>query len=497
MILLVENDTTYTNDLRSMLQAFYAEEKIQGVSPEQVADYKRELFQEFRFVFTALYREQHTRLRLEENGKVVFTAYINGDYENRAAFRNRLKLASYRLLSDYTGRELPWGSLTGMRPTKIASKALKDGLERDEIIDGYMEAYQVSEEKASLAVDVAIREKELLESVDPMRDYCLYVGIPFCPTRCLYCSFAAYPIDQYAMSVSEYLDALIQELQILSYVNRKRRLVSVYIGGGTPTSLEAGFLDRLLQAIADNFDFSHLREYTVEAGRPDSMNPDKMRVMKRHGVTRISINPQTMRDRTLQKIGRDHTSEDVIRAFRLAKEFSFENINMDIIAGLPEETPDDMRYTLGLIEKLAPDSLTVHSLAVKRAAELKNQFDALRHTFHRYTDKMLELAHESATRMGLTPYYLYRQKNISGNLENVGYAKKPCLYNVLTIEERLDIMAAGAGSVTKLLRMDEQTGEILGVDRVEDVKNVDQYMGRIDEMIERKREATEGKLRFG
>ena len=286
MILLVENDISYTNDLRAMLQAFYAEEKIQGVSPEQVADYKRELFQEFRFVFTALYREQHTRLRLEENGKVVFTAYINGDYENRAAFRNRLKLASYRLLSDYTGRELPWGSLTGMRPTKIASKALQDGLERDEIIDGYMEAYQVSEEKATLAVDVAIREKELLESVDPMRDYCLYVGIPFCPTRCLYCSFAAYPIDQYAMSVSEYLDALIQELQILSYVNRKRRLVSVYIGGGTPTSLEAGFLDRLLQAIADNFDFSHLREYTVEAGRPDSMNPDKMRVMKRHNDCR-------------------------------------------------------------------------------------------------------------------------------------------------------------------------------------------------------------------
>ena len=214
MILLVENDISYTNDLRAMLQAFYAEEKIQGVSPEQVADYKRELFQEFRFVFTALYREQHTRLRLEENGKVVFTAYINGDYENRAAFRNRLKLASYRLLSEYTGRELPWGSLTGMRPTKIASKALKDGLERDEIIDGYMEAYQVSEEKASLAVDVAIREKELLESVDPMRDYCLYVGIPFCPTRCLYCSFAAYPIDQYAMSVREYMDALIQELQI-------------------------------------------------------------------------------------------------------------------------------------------------------------------------------------------------------------------------------------------------------------------------------------------
>ena len=497
MILLVENNTTYTNDLRAMLQAFYADEKIQGVSPKEVADYKKELFAEFRFVFTALFQERHTRLRLEENGKVVFTAYINGDYEDKAKFRNKLKLASYRLLSDYTGRELPWGSLTGMRPTKIASRALRDGLDRDEIIDGYMEAYQVSEEKAGLAVDVAIREKEILESVDPRTDYCLYIGIPFCPSRCLYCSFTSYPIDMYAQSVSDYLDALIRELQIISYVNRKRRLVSIYIGGGTPTSLEAGFLDRLLQAVEDNFDLSNLREFTVEAGRPDSMNPDKMRVLKRHKVTRISINPQTMRDKTLQRIGRNHTSEDVIRAFRLARELSFRDINMDIIAGLPGENTDDMRFTLGLIEKLGPDSLTVHSLAVKRAAELRSQFDELRHTFHRYTDQMLVLAHEAAQRMKLSPYYLYRQKNISGNLENVGYAKTPCLYNVLIIEERLDILAAGAGSVTKLLRMNEDTGEILGVDRVEDVKNVDQYMGRIDEMIERKREATEGMLRFG
>ena len=496
MILLVENDTTYTNDLRSMLQAFYAEEKIQGVSPKQVADYKRELFEEFRFVFTALFREQHTRLRLEENGKVVFTAYINGDYEDKPKFRNRLKLAAYRLLSDYTGRELPWGSLTGMRPTKIASKALRDGLERDEIIDGYMEAYQVSEEKATLAVDVAMREREILEDADPRRDYCLYVSIPFCPTRCLYCSFAAYPIDMFRQSISDYLDAIIRELQIISYVNRKRNLVSIYVGGGTPTSLDAGFLDRLLGTIEDNFDFSHLREYTVEAGRPDSINPDKMRVLKKRGVTRISINPQTMRDKTLQRIGRGHTSEDVIRAFRMARELSFDNINMDLIAGLPGETTDDMRYTLGIIEKLAPDSLTVHSLAVKRASELKNQFDELRHTFHRYTDQMLTLAHEAAGRMKLEPYYLYRQKNISGNLENVGYAKIPCLYNVLIIEERLDIMAAGAGSVTKILRMNEETGEITGVDRVEDVKNVDQYMDRIDEMIERKRAATEGALRF-
>lgn len=496
MILLVENDISYTNDLRAMLQAFFAEEKITGVSPNQVADYNRELFKEFRFVFTALFRDKHTRLRLEEGGKVVFTAYINGDYEDRTHFRNKLKLASYRLLSEYTGRELPWGSLTGMRPTKIATKALNDGLARDEIIDGYMDAYMTSEEKATLAVDVAEREREILSSVDPRYDYCLYIGIPFCPSRCLYCSFTSYPIDMYRTSVSEYLDCLIRELQIISYINRKRRLISIYIGGGTPTSLDAGFLERLLSAVDSNFDLTHLREYTVEAGRPDSLSRDKLKVLSRHKVTRISVNPQTMRDRTLQLIGRAHTSDDTVRAFHMARECGSYHINMDVIAGLPGETPEDMRYTLGVIEKLGPDSLTVHSLAVKRASELRNQTELLRENTHRDTDRMLRLADESARKQGLIPYYLYRQKNISGNLENVGYAKTPCIYNVLIIEEKLDIFAAGAGSVTRVLRMDPESGEVTGIDRAEDVKNVDQYMQRIEDMIERKRTAASHELRF-
>ena len=496
MILLVENDTSYTNDLRAMLMAFYSGERITGVSPNQVADYNKELFREFRFVFTALFMEKHTRLRLEEGGKVVFTAYINGEYGDKARFRNKLKLAAYRLLSEYTGRELPWGSLTGMRPTKIATKAFGEGLARDEIIDGYMEAYMVSEEKAALAVDVAEREQEIISSVDPLQDYCLYIGIPFCPTRCLYCSFTSYPIDMYRNSVAEYIDCLIRELQIISFLNRKRRLISIYVGGGTPTSLEAGHLDQLLAAVDANFDLAHLREYTVEAGRPDSLSREKLNVLKRHKVSRISINPQTMRDRTLKLIGRAHTSDDVMRAFRMAREVGDYHINMDLIAGLPEETAEDMRYTLGVIEKLQPDSLTVHSLAVKRASELKNQTEMITKSAHKDTDIMLRMADASARKMGLTPYYLYRQKNISGNLENVGYAKKPCLYNVLIIEEKVDIFAAGAGSVTRVLRIDPETNEVVGIDRAEDVKNVDQYMQRIEDMIERKRAAVEHEQRF-
>ncbi|MBR6172658.1 MAG: coproporphyrinogen dehydrogenase HemZ [Eubacterium sp.] len=496
MILLVENDTSYTNDLRAMLQAFFSGEKITGVQPAQVADYDKELFKEFRFLFTALFMEKHSKLRLEENGKVVFTAYINGDYTDKTHFRNKLKLASYRLLSEYTGRELPWGSLTGMRPTKIATKALNDGLMRDEIIDGYMDVYMTSEEKASLAVDVAEREREILSSVDPWTDYCLYIGIPFCPTRCLYCSFTSYPIEMYRTSVSDYLDCLIRELQIISYINRKRRLISIYIGGGTPTSLDAGFLEELLSAVDGNFDLSHLREYTVEAGRPDSLDRDKLKVLEKHHVSRISVNPQTMRDSTLRLIGRAHTSDDTMRAFRMAREMGDYHINMDIIAGLPGETADDMRYTLGVIEKLQPDSLTVHSLAVKRASELRNQPELIKATPQKDMDRMLRLADASARKMGLTPYYLYRQKNISGNLENVGYAKKPCLYNVLIIEEKLDIFAAGAGSVTRVLRMDPETRETTGIDRAEDVRNVDQYMQRIEDMIERKRTAVEREMRF-
>ncbi len=491
MILLVQNENLYENDFRAMIQAFFPAEKIVALTPPEVAEYDSKLLAEYRIIFTALFLEQHIKLKVEEGTKYIFSTYLHGDHHKKEIFRNKIKLASYRLLSEYTGKTLPWGSLTGMRPTKIASKALAAGLNKSEIIEHYKKVYETTEEKADLSADVAIAERDILGSVDSSTDYCLYVGIPFCPSRCLYCSFASYSITEFSDRVDNYLDALEKELMFISYVNRDRNLVSIYVGGGTPTSLDEKRFERLLTMIQNIFDFSKLLEYTVEAGRPDSITLEKLKSMRRHKVTRISINPQTMNDKTLELIGRKHNTQQVYEAFSMARQQGFKHINMDIIAGLPGEDRYSMEHTLKELSKLKPDSLTVHSLAIKRAARLSEEMDRFRSVIGMDMTEALDMAHEAAEKMDLYPYYLYRQKNIGGNLENVGYARRgmACRYNVLIIEEKLDIFAAGAGAVTRLMTLDKDKN-VIKTDRVEDVKSVVDYIERIDEMIERKRSAT-------
>jgi oxygen-independent coproporphyrinogen-3 oxidase len=290
----------------------------------------------------------------------------------------------------------------------------------------------------------------------------------------------------YKDKVKAYLDTLEQELQYISYAYRDRNLISVYIGGGTPTSLDHQELEVLLSYIARYFDFSNVREYTVEAGRPDSITEEKLMVMKKMGVTRISINPQTMNDQTLRTIGRAHTAEQAKIAFRMARKAGFDNINMDLIAGLPGEDKASMQHTLEEIRSLGPDSLTVHSLAIKRAANLKQQMAEYGATINKDMDAMLNLVARTAAQAGMEPYYMYRQKNIGGNLENVGYSTKgkECLYNILIMEEITDIIAAGAGASTKLTFHAENR-----VERVENCKSVDDYINRFDEMLERKNAA--------
>ena len=260
-------------------------------------------------------------------------------------------------------------------------------------------------------------------------------------------------------------------------------LDTVYFGGGTPTSLSPADLDTLITKLKNTFDFSTVQEFTVEAGRPDSITREKLEVLKKHGVTRISINPQTMKQETLKIIGRRHTVEDVKDRFHMARELGFDNINMDLIIGLPEEDLDDVRSTMEQVKELGPDSLTVHSLAIKRAARLNTMKEVYKDLKITNTQEMIDLTAEYARGMGLEPYYLYRQKNIAGNFENVGYAKpgKACLYNILIMEEKGDILACGAGTTTKITYPDENR-----LERVENVKDVEQYISRIDEMIERK-----------
>ena len=483
----------YDNDIRSMLMAFFFGEKI--VSSEDTAKKIVKHKDDYNFntepvlELSADFEIDKTDIVIYEiiSGK-KYKTQILGDYRDRKVYRNSFKLAIYRLLCDMTDRKLAWGDLTGVRPTKIALKSFESGRNIDEIIDNYVKTYDVSRRKAELATQVARKELELVKDVDLENSYCLYVGIPFCPSRCLYCSFTSYPIVQSRDKVDIYLDRLCEEISLVADRYRDKKLVSIYIGGGTPTSLNHLQLDRLLTHIDKTFLFDNLREYTIEAGRPDSITYEKLHVMKAHSITRISINPQTMNDKTLKTIGRAHTAVQVEEAFLLSREKGFDNINMDIIAGLPGENLDGMRYTLDKIKAMKPDSLTVHSLAIKRAANLNERMDEYKAEINHDMDAMLDMVSSAATELGMAPYYLYRQKNIGGNLENVGYSTpgKECIYNVLIMEELTDIIAVGAGSSSKYVIRDENDN-IIRIDRSENCKSIDDYIDRFDEMIDRKR----------
>ena len=378
--------------------------------------------------------------------------------ENKSEVNKKI----YKQMERYTNKSIAWGILTGIRPTKILMKKLEDGKSEEDIKEWFQQQYLVSEKKATLGMEIAKREKSLLEQLDYENGYSLYIGIPFCPTTCSYCSFTSYPIQQWKERTDEYLEALCKEISFVGETSKEKKLNTIYMGGGTPTTLEAEQLDRLL---------TH--------------------------VTRVSINPQTMQQKTLDSIGRRHTVEDVIRIFRLARKLGFDNINMDLIAGLTGENVDDMRDTLEKIKELNPDNLTVHSLAIKRASKL-NQTETKKELMNQSEtlSEMIELAAKYAGEMGLFPYYLYRQKNIAGNFENVGYAKvdKAGIYNILIMEEKQSIVAVGAGASTKIVLpkgkeiRDRKSGDLKNIVRIENVKDVDAYIMRIDEMIERKGE---------
>ena len=360
---------------------------------------------------------------------------------------------------------------------------LRDGKNETDIRTYMSEAYLASEQKINLSVEIARREMELLHKIDYEDGYSLYVGIPFCPSICSYCSFSSSPIGLWEDKADDYLTALEKEIEYVSYLFCNKKLNTVYIGGGTPTTLSPRQLQRLLDKIEACFDFSHLLEYTVEAGRPDSITRDKLNVLREHDISRISINPQTMKQETLDIIGRRHTVEQTLESFWLARELGFDNINMDLIVGLPKETVDDVRHTMETVQQLSPDNLTVHSLALKRAARLKMFPEDYAGMKMENTWEIIELTADYARKMGLEPYYLYRQKNMAGNFENVGYASpgKAGLYNILIMEEVQTIAALGAGSITKWVHPEK------GIKRCENVKDVAQYIGRIDEMIDRKR----------
>lgn len=436
--------------------------------------------------------EKAADARSDSGEKVADAVPFAGTEEELAQAEKRaVTRRVYRFLCEASGSELAWGTLTGVRPTKLAMQMLEEGKSREEITGFLKSEYFVTEKKAGLGYEIACREKELLGKLDCRGGFSLYAGIPFCPSVCSYCSFSSSPISVWKDRVDSYLDALVKEIRAIGRMAQGRYPDTVYIGGGTPTTLEPEQLRRLLTEITVNFDLSHTVEFTVEAGRPDSITEEKLSVLKEFPVTRISINPQTMQQKTLDLVGRKHTVEDIRTAYTMARQLGFDNINMDLIAGLPGEDAADMADTLSQIEAMHPDSLTVHSLAIKRAAKFGQEGRTM--DLHSEISQMVDAAAKSAERMGLKPYYLYRQKNIAGNFENVGYAEldKAGIYNILIMEEKQTILAAGAGASTKILLdtpIRTEKGKEIDLVHVENVKNITEYIDRIDEMIERKEE---------
>ena len=488
MILVKLNEPNFEYDIHSLIKAFYPEENVSVTAEEKKYD---------EAVTTELvitYGNTSIKI-IWEDAKVAHEFQV--DASDRKETKNRLKQELYQILSKQTGEELPWGTLTGIRPTKIPMKLLEEGKGREEIKAYMQETYFASDEKIELSMDIAERELSLLQKLDYENGYSLYIGIPFCPTTCLYCSFTSYPLFSWRNKVDLYLDALEKEIDFVAAKFYHKHLNSIYIGGGTPTTLEPYQLDRLIRKIKCSFDLSDCLEFTVEAGRPDSITREKLEVLKKWGISRISINPQTMKDETLKLIGRHHTVAQTVESFQMARELGFDDINMDLIMGLPEESLEDVKNTMEQIAELKPDNLTVHSLALKRAARLNMFKEDYKDYKMVNTKEHMNLVASYAKELGLEPYYLYRQKSMAGNLENVGYASKgkAGVYNILIMEEKQTIMALGAGATTKFVFRDNQAEGNTNTDatvpdyrmeRVENVKDVQNYLDRIDEMIERK-----------
>ncbi|MEI6602359.1 MAG: coproporphyrinogen dehydrogenase HemZ [Clostridia bacterium] len=408
--------------------------------------------------------------------------------QSKKDFKWDIKRTIYLILSKHFGITRPWGISTGIRPSKIVHELFAQGLSDEDIRARLQSYYLIAADKATLLLTISRYETQLLAQNAP-HEVSVYVGIPYCPSICHYCSFSSYPIHAKTAQPNAYIEALTLEAKALaSLLHAKGEVVkSIYIGGGTPTSLSAGQLRVVLSLVHDLFVSETMVEFTVEAGRPDTIDEEKLKVLKDYGVTRISINPQTMHAKTLETIGRGHSVQQFSDAFALARKMGFDSINVDLIAGLPGESLEDFRLTLEEILTRDPENITVHALAMKRAAQMNRSKDAYDMTEAALAVAMTDLARKMLAENGYEPYYLYRQKNTTGHQENVGYCKpgKFCIYNVQIMEEKQTIYAIGAGGVTKVFFSEENR-----VERTFNVKSPNEYKIRINEMILRKNAKT-------
>lgn len=422
----------------------------------------------------------------EHNKKIFAKTNKKLDNNIRTISKRIIERSLFYYLNEKFDANVPWGILTGIRPVKIVQELLDDGLEIEDIRENMKKQYLIRDEKLDLIIDIALRERPFIYPVTDKK-ISLYVSVPFCPTRCLYCSFPSHPLEKFGSYRHEYVETVLKEAEGVADIIEKqgKEIETLYIGGGTPTALEAEDLEYLIQGLFERLDLSNIKEFTVEAGRPDSITREKLEALKKNNVSRISINPQTMNQETLDFVGRKHSVEDIKDCFILARELGFDNINMDLILGLPGENLEMVENTMKEIVSLNPESVTVHTLALKRASDLNINMESYKDALIGYQTviDMISLSRKYMDEYGYNPYYMYRQKHMLGNLENIGYAKEgyECLYNMQIMEEKQSNYAIGAGAVSKFVYLDENR-----IERVDDVKNLQVYLERVDDMILKK-----------
>ncbi|MDU5081172.1 coproporphyrinogen dehydrogenase HemZ [Tissierella sp. P1] len=483
-LLLIGHEIKY--ELVELIRVFFPGEEILYIS--RLDEYTGEgtliinsLYEEDGklYTITKIYIDNILINQATEN---ISTLEVYGDSIDKY-IRIGIKKSLYNTLISLGESKIPWGVLTGIRPVKIVHDLLDKDINENEIIRVLAEEYKLSFDKAKLILDIGRRQRDYIYPLNKDR-YSLYVSIPFCPTRCLYCSFPALPIGRYENHIKEYTLKVIYEIEQISEMMKGKKINTVYIGGGTPTAIPLMELEKIIQAIYYRFGEKNIKEFTVEAGRPDTITKEYLTMLYKNEVGRISINPQTMNDDTLKLIGRQHKSKDIIETFNLAKEIGFDIINMDLIVGLPGEEIKHIKKTLEEIQKLDPENLTIHTLSVKRGSKFKATIDQYSLQSQNILSAMLNETREYTKDMGLEPYYLYRQKQILGNFENIGYckAKMECIYNIAMMEEKETIMAAGMGSVSKIFFPEENR-----IERVPNFKDLKEYLERSSELIERKK----------
>lgn len=475
MVYLSTNAPQYANDIAEEIRMFLGLVPITDTEQPDT---------ELSLSVTLNASEQTASARVLPGGEPITADYTfdaSDPLDRKRQEKRALKRAAYALMQRIRPTEMPWGSLTGIRPTKLL-RELCERVGDEEAVRVFSEVFSVRIDKLRLAATINAVQKPVIASVGA-RDLDVYIGIPYCRTRCLYCSFGAELAKPNA--VEEYLPYLYRDIENGAALARDGgySVRAMYIGGGTPTVLSADQLDALL----DHYEAQYGgfgTECTVEAGRPDTITRDKLEVLRRHGVERISINPQTMSDETLKRIGRAHTAAQIHETFALARSLGFSSINMDLIAGLPGETVEDMARTLSEIRAMRPDNLTVHTLAIKRSSRLKDQLERHPLPSREDVETMIDMGFQTAKEIGLWPYYMYRQKYQNGNLENVGYAAsgKLCVYNIDMMEETTSILAHGANAMTKRVFYGENR-----VERIPNPKDVLTYGAKLDALDVAKR----------